>query len=46
MLGDSPRWQHRKILNSSYPMDMLNLQLHGEQFSLKKDLKTSSIAPS
>ena len=31
----------RKIMNSSSPINTLNLQLHVEQFSLGKNLKTS-----
>ena len=35
-VGFSSRWQCRKILNSPPPMNTLSLQLHMEQFLLKK----------
>jgi len=39
VFGGSLKWWHRKILNSHLPMDIPNLQLYMEQFSLKKNWK-------
>ena len=39
------RWQHRSILNSSPPIDTLNLQLSMEQFSPKVTKKLDEELP-
>lgn len=40
--GSGSRW-HRNILNSPYPIDILNLQLHMKQLPLKETQKQAEL---